>query len=142
MFVRKEQVKEISFQSNFFWKKQLTPSQVIFSNYSHQGNVTGPLLKLSLLIDLYQYPISSDNSGHDLTFPNQILFSIFSVRKSFACWWYPASLLYRKYLEHLDLLEHFRRRKGKIKQKNHSGSVESLWHSCKVIVMCCAESRA
>ena len=31
-----------------------------------------------------------------------------------------------KYLEHLELLEHFRRRKGKMKQKKHSECVQSL----------------
>ena len=34
----------------------------------------------------------------------------------------------RKYLEHLELLEQFRRRKRKMKQKKHSESVESLCH--------------
>ena len=45
---------------------------------------------------------------------------------------------FRKYLEHLELLEYFRRRKGKTKQKKHSGSVESLRHimQCHCDMLC------
>ena len=56
--------------------------------------------------------------------------------------WYLFWSFCGKCLEHLELLKHFRRRKGKMKQKKHLEVLNDYEILCKVNVTYCVESRA